>query len=271
MARIGAAVLLLLAAASSCQRDRELIDDNDVLYRQAQQMIAERKFLEATRLLGDIGLVMPVTDELAPRVKLALADAYFFQPGTVNVVEAQSRYEQFLAFYPLDPSATYARLQVGACLLRQAESPSNDQEYSIRAAEHFERMIAELGEDDPWRRAASEMLVRAQERLAEHEWIVASFYLGQQRWNGAARRLQRLVDRYPGASRREEAFYELARARLASGDFEQARATIDILLREYPSGSMVEAARRLRDRIDDGPRGTVATPSSGGEIAAGES
>jgi outer membrane protein assembly factor BamD len=260
-------VLAVCALLPGCRRDRELLADNEELYRRAVERIAERKFLEAIKTLGDVGLVTPISEELRPRVSLALADAYFYQPGAVNIVEAQSRYEQFLAFYPLDPSGSYARYQIGACLLKQAESPENDQEYSLRASDHFRGMIDELPAEDPWRRAAQVQLIKAQERLAEHEWHVARFYLSKEKWRGAIGRLSTLVERFPGATRREEAYFEMVRAYVQIGDEEQARLSLERMLREYPRGEWTEAASAYRERLS---AGSVGGGAEGPEVSGTE-
>ncbi len=224
--RIGPSLLVVLAGLAlllpGCHRGRETLDDNEEIYRKAQEYLARRRFLEAIQVLGDAGMVTPVARDLDPDIKLALADAYYYQGGTVNVIEAQSRYEQFLSFYPLHPRASYARYMIGLCLFEQAEDPENDQDYSLKALRHFERMIRELPRDDPWYAPAKVMYLKCQDRIAEHEWLIANFYYRREHWMGAIRRLETLIDRYPAARRREEALYLLARSWQRQGNPERA-------------------------------------------------
>jgi outer membrane protein assembly factor BamD len=245
-----ALVLGLVIGAGGCHRRRAIIEDNQELYERAQQRIAERKFLRAIELLGDVGLREPVSEELDPLVKIALADAYFYQLGGVSVVEAQTRYEQFLSFYPTHPLASYARYMVGVALFDQAESPDNDQEFTKRALLHFEALVEDLPPDDPYLLPAKQMWLRAQNRLAEHEWQVAEFYLEREHYAGAIGRYSTLIEKYPGARRREEAFLQMARAHLAVGAPGQARLAIDRMLAEYDGGELAEEARTLLAQID---------------------
>lgn len=259
-------VLLAAAALGGCARNRELVDDNELLYRMARERIAKRQFLKAIELLGDVGLLSPVSESLDPLVKLALADAYFYQGGTVNTIEAQNRYEQFLSFFPTHPEADRARYMVGVCLFRQAESPENDQEYSVRALGHFEAMLRDLPADSPWRQPAREMLAKVQTRLAEHEWKVAEFYFDKEHYAGTIRRLTYMIDRYPGSMRREQGMLRLAQAYRAIGDLENARASLERMLAEYSEGEFVEQARALEQALeqsapDEGPAQTaLGTP-----------
>ncbi len=248
------AALALLLPGCHHHRKREVLE-NEALYDRAQQLIERRKFLKAIEMLGDVGLNSPVSEALDPDVKLALADAYFFQSGTVNSIEAQSRYEQFLSFYPLHPKARYARYMIGLCLTEQAEDPEKDQEYSQKALGHFEQMVGDLPADDPWARAAKIQLLRAQDRLAEHEWLIAQFYRGRQRWPGAIGRLSTLTDRYPGSRRRGEAFLQLAEAYRDVGNAAQARLAIDRLQAEYPGSDLAGRAEALKKTLNAGGEG----------------
>lgn len=241
------ALLLPLALAlpgcgSSKKRD-QLSEDNEALYREARALIEERRFVEATTRLGDVGMVTPVGETLDPMVKLALADAYFYQLGTTSAIEAQSRYEQFLNFYPLHPMASYARFQVGACLLQQASDPSNDQEYPRRARAHYQAMLRELPASDPWRLASLQALARSGDMLAEHEWQVARFYRQRGKPMGEIQRLARLVDEYPSSQRREEAMFQLGQAYTKVGDTAKARLSYERLVSDYPAGSWAGKAQ----------------------------
>ena len=243
-----AAVLVLLVAAapgcgSSKKRQGKLSEDNEALYREARELIEKRRFSEATTRLGDVGMVSPVGETLDPMVKLALADAYFYQLGTTSAIEAQSRYEQFLNFYPLHPMASYARFQVGTCLMQQASDAANDQEYPRRAREHFQAMIRELPESDVWRLAAVQALARAGDLLSEHEWLVAEFYRQRGKPLGEIQRLSGMIDLYPASQRREAAMLELGKAYAKVGDTAKARLSFERLLADYPSGKLVEQAK----------------------------
>ena len=243
-------VALVLPLVQGCNKRRELLEDNELLFAQAEEQIARRRFTEAIRSLGDVGLITPVSQELDPKIKLALADAYFYQSGNVALIEAQSRYEQFLSFYPTHPEAERARYMVGLCLFRQAESPENDQEFTLRALTHFQSMFLDLPANSPWRIPVRQQLMRAQDRLAQHEWQVARFYRKKDKRLGEIGRLNTLVDLYPDSSLREEAFILLAEAHLAVDDVEQARLALDRAMSEYPDGDLAQRARELRDQVE---------------------
>jgi outer membrane protein assembly factor BamD len=269
------ALLVLLALAlpgcGSSKKKDQLSEDNEALYREARALIEERRFVEATTRLGDVGMVTPVGETLDPLVKLALADAYFYQLGTTSAIEAQSRYEQFLNFYPLHPMSSYARFQVGACLLEQASDPSNDQEYPRRARDHFRAMLRELPPGDPWRLAALQAAARAGDMLAEHDWLVAQFYRQRGKPLGEIQRLARLVDDYPSSQRREQALFQLGQAYAQAGDPAKARLSYERLVADYPAGpwagkaqAELAALAATEPGAAPAPPGAAAPPRSGG-------
>ena len=256
------ALAALAASLGGCHHRAKIVDlQNESLYEQGQKMLDRRHFLESIKVLGDVGMNAPVSEDLDPLVKLALADAYYFQTGSVTLVEAQSRYEQFLNFYPLHPKARYARFMIGVCLLDQADSPDNDQEFSLKALNHFQAMVDELPADDPFGRAARSMLLRAQDRLSEHEWIVGRFYLEKKHLEGAAGRFAELTDKYPGSRRRPQALYELATVRLALGQHAAAREALDRLAAEHPGSDWARKGAELKTAIPEtaAPAGKGAT------------
>mgnify|MGYP006300182939 CR=1 FL=1 len=264
-----AALVLIVGLTSGCwwrDDDRELMVDNEELYRKARVDIAQGQFFRASERLGEVGLTKAVSPELDPYVKLAIADSYFYRGGSINAIEAQSRYEQFLSFYPTHEMSSYARYQIGVCLFRQSERPENDQEYTLRARNHFRDMLADLRPDDPWRLPAAAMRQRAEDKLARHEWQVASFYVEEQEHLGAITRLEKLVREYPGALVRHEAMLVLARSYADVGDYAQARLTLDRLVDEYPGAKGSSSVATLRQRIEKGLAGGQEGPA--GEDAA---
>lgn len=229
-----------------CSKHRKaVVAENETLFAKAKDSIGRRKFLEAISLLGDVGIVDPVSDNLDPEIKLALAESYYYQSGSINVVEAQSRYENFLNFYPDHPKAPYARYMVGVCLMDQAADPENDQEFSEKALRHYQVMLEGLPENSPWIQPSRVMLAKAQDRLAEHEWLVAQFYLERKAYAGAGARLETLLTRYPASRRRGEALLNLGLARHGEGKNDSARATLEQVIQEFPQTPLAEQARKL--------------------------
>src|SRR5207247_8418658 len=138
-------LLLLLAATARCAGKRSskppsAPTPNTVLYERARTMLEERRFEKARETLNEIGTREVQSPDLDPLVKITLADSYFYDPGISNVIEAQSRYQQFLTFYPSHALAGYAQFQLGMCYFKQSPQPHHDQSYTRQAIEESDRV-----------------------------------------------------------------------------------------------------------------------------------
>lgn len=245
-----AAPLLLLGVlllAGGCSKRSVTTVSNEDMYNRATAYIHKGKQLKARKLLGNIGLAEIVDPELDPKVKIALADTYFFQGGHMNIIEAQSRYQQFLNFYPTNRLAAYAQYQVAQCLLHQSEAPQNDQEFTERSIDEF-RKVVDIDPRSPYAWAALSMVQQAEDKMAEHEWIVARFYAKGKHWKAVIGRLESLLESYPAYTDKEKVYYELGRALIMNENQIEGTIYLEKLLKDYPSGTYAEASRRLLER-----------------------
>ena len=247
-------IALLLMSALACGGKKIGLRGNEELYREAREQLQVGKYMKARKTLGLVGVAEPVEPDLDPSVKLATADAFFFQGGGLNLIEAQSRYQQFLNFYPTHPLAPYAQYQVGECLLIQSAAPTNDQEFTVRAVNEF-RKVADLDPRSSYARAAEARIDTAHGKLAEREWIVARFYGKRRRWDAVVGRLQGLLDRFPRFARRDEVFLMLGRALIETDSVTEGRVYLQKLLADDPDGEFGVEARELLARAERGAEG----------------
>ena len=66
--------------------------------------------------------------QLAGDARLGIADTYFNQRGSGNLILAIAEYRDFLTFFPNHPRADYAQFQIGSGHYQQIHSPDRDQE-----------------------------------------------------------------------------------------------------------------------------------------------
>jgi len=247
-------VLAALVAAGGCSRRSVTTVSNEDMYNRATAYVHRGKQLKARKLLGNIGLAEIVDPELDPKVKIALADTYYFQGGHLNIIEAQSRYQQFLNFYPTNRLAAYSQYQVAQCLLHQSEAPQNDQEFTERSIDEF-RKVVDIDPRSPYAWAALAMVQQAEDKIAEHEFIVARFYAKGNRWKAVIGRLENLLESYPAYTDKEKVYFELGQALIKNENLIEGQIYLDKLLKDYPSGAYAAATRRLLERNASQPSG----------------
>ncbi|HET9450506.1 MAG TPA: outer membrane protein assembly factor BamD, partial [Aggregicoccus sp.] len=82
-------------------------------------------------------------------------------------------------------------------------------------------------------------------RLAEHELYVAKFYAKRDRWPAVVRRLETLLEAYPGSPVEEQALFRLHEAYVKLNDNAKAQETLQRVLSRLPGTPAAERARKL--------------------------
>ena len=259
-------VLVLLVAAAACAgrgpKQGPAPPTNQEYYDQAREMIAERRFEKARETLNVIGTREAQSADLDPLVKLAIADSYFFEPGIVSVIEAQSRYQQFLTYYPSNALAGYAQFQLGMCYLRQSPQPHHDQTFTHRAIEEFDK-VRLIDPNGAFVRAAEAMRGRCNNKLAMHDYQVGYFYYRRKAYPAVVARFRALLETYPSYERIDAVYYYLGLSLIQTGNAPEGRIYLEKIQRDSdrdffmtaeqaersqraPSSALVNARRRAR-------------------------
>jgi outer membrane protein assembly factor BamD len=214
------------------------------IYDLAMRKLKHRSYFGAREILQKVLGRQDATPELVALVHLALADAYFYDGGVLNLAEAQSRYTNFLTFYPNHERADYAQYQLGLCYLKQTASPDRDQGQARKA-------LAELGKvktnypSSEFVAAADGQADKARELLAEHDFRIGNFYFRRKAYTGAVRRLRDVLDAYPNYSRKDRLYLILGQSLMGIDKSEEGRLYLEKLLAEFPKSRHAGQAREL--------------------------
>ena len=124
------------------------------------------------------------------------------------------------------------------------------------AARELSKFI-ELYPNSQYAEEVSEKLATVRERLADHEFFVATFYLKREEPRAAAMRLQGLLERFPGVGFDEEALFLLGKSYLMLGDVGQAVAVWSELERNHPKKPLaIKVSRSPAPTPEAAPTGT---------------
>jgi len=251
-------VVLLLAAfvATGCAARRERsraearIIDPAELYRRGMDEIAKGRYTRAKTFLDRIQYSPEGRVGLEPLVRLALADVAFYTGDDLSLIDARSKYLDFVTLYGDHPKAPYAQVQAGICSLEQANSPSRDQSQT-RVAINDLREVERRYPQSPYARAAADLIVRAESNLAEHDFLVGRFYFKRKAWLSASERFRGILDRYPNFGGKEKVYYELGQTLLRMNNRTEAELYLGRLVDDYPNGRYAAEAKRLLGRSED--------------------
>jgi outer membrane protein assembly factor BamD len=238
------AVAALALAAGGCHHG---IHEDPILrlsaaeaLTQGKDLMAKKKYAKARRFLSHSFEVEP--NSLSGReALLLLADSYYLDGGSVNDIQAEAKYRDFLNRFPTSPQAGYAQFQIANSLAERMEKPDRDQSATDKALEAYQELIR-LYPTSEYVAEAKTRMIKVRDNLAEHEFVVGHFYLDMRAPASAVTRLQRLVDEYPDYSKLDKALYYLGVAYSRSRRPEDAGKAAEIferLRKDYPQSPYV--------------------------------
>jgi outer membrane protein assembly factor BamD len=247
-------IALLVAAAVVCAAgcgkrkenrisDRALLSDT-AMYRQGQIELARHNLRKAKERFESIQISPENLKEMEPLVRLALADVTFYLGDNLSLIEARSKYLDFVTLYSDHPKAPYAQFQAGVCYYLQAEDPSRDQSQTQVAIGDLRETIRRYP-TSRYALAAQDTIDLAERNLAEHEFRVGKFYMSRKAYRAAANRFRRLMDKYPRYRDKEKLYYHLGRALVLGNQGTEGRIYLDLLVADYPDSSFVRDAKKL--------------------------
>jgi outer membrane protein assembly factor BamD len=262
--RLVAALLatLLLAGAGGCSSKRKKAKQTaEVLTAEqtlalADQAMSKHQLRKARDLLQKIQFTQAERPVYEPLVRIGLADATYYLGDDLSLIEARSKYLDFVTLYADHPKAPYAQFQAGMCSVKQIYSASRDQAQTHVAIEDFEQ-INRRWPTSPYARAARQFLGKGQDSLGEHEFIVGTFYRKRKVYDAAVDRYKYLLEKFPTYRAKDKVYYWLGWTLGRAGLPAEGRVWLDQVMDEYPRSKYATMAKQLlakeakKDASDD--------------------
>ena len=139
---------------------------------------------------------------------LLVADTYYAQGGSANLILAEAKYRDFQNRFPTSDRADYVQLQIGNSLAGRSEKPDRDQSTTREAAAAFQELIR-LYPTSEYIEEAEEKYATVLRSMADHEWEVGKFYIRFGLPRAAASRFEYLLSAYPEYPDKDRVLYHL--------------------------------------------------------------
>lgn len=199
-AAFAAAAIMLVAACATKNTQNQFLGEvgslsKEEIMARGDAIAAKKKWQDARKYYSFLADSFP-NDPLGRQAALKVADTFYDEGDTESLTEAQLRYKDFSNRFPNDPSRAYALLMLGKVSYAQQKGPMHDLT-PVRGAVDNLRQVVTLFPGSPYAKEAKELLDRCLEELAEHEFLVATFYANIDAWLGARQRLDFLFANYP--------------------------------------------------------------------------
>ena len=185
------------------QPDKELFD-------RATDFLEHSRFTEARLLLQTLINTYPDSEYLA-KAKLAIADSWYRQGQSSDLLQAELEYRDFITFFPTMPEADEAQMRVAMIHYRSMEKADRDPNHARRAEQEFQRLLLN-DPNGPFAPMAEQRLREVQEVLAHGQYEVGRFYFLQGLDRAAEPRLKELAERYPNYSQADRVLVLLGRS-----------------------------------------------------------
>jgi outer membrane assembly lipoprotein YfiO len=187
---------------------------------------------------------------LRAEAKLGVGDSFLGENSSASYVYAQNEYREFLAFYPTNPRADYAQMQLGMVHFNQMLSPQRDQTETREAIKEFQ-VFVERYPNSKLITQVKQRLREAKDRLSDADLQVANFYLSIRAYGGAEPRYRHILETDPEFSRRDSVYFHLAETleKFGPNRFAEALPYYERLVKEFEQSEYLEEARRRIDRL----------------------
>jgi outer membrane protein assembly factor BamD len=162
--------------------------------------------------------------------------------------EALVAFQNLINFYPTHPQVPEAQYKVGLCYYKQMLSRDRDQTTTRQAIEAFERVRVKYP-DSEYAQKAAEKFQKCRNRLAEHELVIAEFYLKDKAYQASINRLRIILETYADTEVIDRTLFYLGMNYLKLGQKEEAELYLKRLIQNYPNNSYAEKAKRELSNI----------------------
>jgi outer membrane protein assembly factor BamD len=202
---------------------------------------------EVGRLLFTTIITTYPDSSYLPLAKLAIADSFYLEGGTSNLIQAAQAYQDWLTFFPTDPLADNAMLKVAEAEMRQMGLSDRDISHARKAEQRLKALLQQFPQTK-LRGTVESRLRDTQNILAMHDLQVGDFYLAHYKLKkgglkGAQNRYQEIIDKYPGTCFEDKALYELAFTYQEEEEPDEAAKYYQRIVRDHPNSEYAEKAK----------------------------
>lgn len=235
-----ARLALLAAVCAACSGQKAPVP-SDKLWAEANQAMQDEAYDVAIQNYKALLAQYPF-DPNAEEAELRVAEAYF---GAKRYPEAIAAFGDFERMHPTSDNLAQIEYRRGMSYLAQHRSSDRDQTAVKNASDSF-KSVVERYPDTPWAARAKLRLSECREELAEHDAVIAAFYLKRGSLRAAEARLRGLLTDYPETDATALVLEQFAGAYAARDEPEEANLALATLARYHPASPL---GRQAADKL----------------------
>jgi len=220
---------------------------DQILLDRGNEALKEKSWTRARTYFSELLESYPQSP-LRADAKLGVGDTFLGENNSASFVYAQNEYREFLAFYPTNPRADYAQLQLGMVHFNQMLNPQRDQTETREAIKEFQTFVDRYP-NSKLITEAKQRLREAKDRLSDADMIVANFYLSIRAYAGAEPRYRHVLDSDPEYTRKDSLYFHLAEMLEKTARKAEALPYYERVIKEFEKSEYLEEAARRIERL----------------------
>lgn len=206
--------------------------DADQLFARGEKELTAKHWDDAIAAFDRLTLQYPSFARLQ-EARFDLGKAYF---GKKEYVTAAGEFDRLANDYPLGAWADDSRFMVCRSYEELSPNVQLDQQYTQSAIDHCNSLVGYYP-NSPFVKDAKEVAQRLTEKLATKGLLAGEYYLRRHAYDSSLIYFEDVVKSYPSTDAAPQALLRMVQAYQALGYTEDANATKERLLREYPGSS----------------------------------
>jgi outer membrane protein assembly factor BamD len=256
---IFAFILFIFLLYSGCHSTKELESlGAEDRFEVAKKMFDDGNYLDAIEDFRVITLQFPGS-RVADSAQFYLAQSYFHRD---QFILAASEYETLTRSMSTSKFVPEARFQIGMCYYSLSPSSDLDQKYTSKALDAFQSFL-EYHPTNPLVPQAEEKIRELNTKLAKKEYDAGVIYMHMEYYRSAERQFDFVLEKYHDTDYAPLALIGKVEALVARKKYPEAKKEIDRFFERYPSSSLLDRARSLRDQIESNLQGRSDSKAEG--------
>jgi len=240
---IGIAVVFIGCGQKSAGLQEGAVAPDTQLFENGMTYLEKNQFIKARLSFQTLINTYP-DSEYTPASFLAIADSYYEEGGTENLMQAESQYKDFLIFYPTHEMADDAQLKIAAINYRLMKPYDRDPTNAKKAEIEFKRFINNYP-DSELAPTAKEALREVEDTLARHDHEIGKFYYKKGAWTAAEGRFKDVIEKYQDFADLDATLFMLGKSLEQSGRVTEATVYYAQVAREFPFSRYYEEAKHI--------------------------
>jgi len=234
---------LLLAGCGQKSADLQegAVAPDATLFENGMKYLEKSQFIKARLAFQTLVNTYP-DSEYTPVAFLSIADSYYREGGTENLLQAEAQFKDFIIFYPTHEMADDAQMKIAAINFRLMRPPDRDPTYARKAEQELQKLLSDYP-DSELSPTAREFLRDVRENLALGVHQKAEFYFNRGRFLASEDRFREVLEKYENFSQADVTNFLLARSLEELNRIDEAATRYAILVKEYPFSQHADQAR----------------------------